>query len=126
MRTTSNLLRTVTFMLVASLCSSCCTRSLWQSTDPDEYIEVSFDEMTEEALKEDGFSYRRDDGKQLFFIEKDPSQRFINYASRVLGTPITVAADTFLTGLMAYGLAISEISTGGVSVDKALAEWGYY
>ncbi len=126
MKTASKLPQTTALLLATSLCSSCCTTSLWRSTDPNECIEVSFDEMTEEALREDGFNYRKDAEKQLFFIEKDPSQKFGSYALRVVGTPITVTADTLLVGFMAYGLAFYEAPADGINWDHALVEWGYH
>ena len=126
MKTVSKLFQTTALLLSASLCTSCCTTSLWRSTDPNEYIEVSFDEMTEEALEEDGFNYRKDEEKQLFFIEKEPSQKFGNYALRVVGTPITVTADSFLIGFLVYGLAFSEAPAEGINWDHALVEWGYH
>ena len=127
MKTTTIPFRTTALLLLATVYStSCNTTALWRSTDPNECIEVSFDEMTEEALKEDDFKYHKDDEKQLFFIEKDSTQKFGNYALRVFGTPITTTADACLIGLMAFSLMANETPLESVNWDTTLVEWGYH
>ena len=119
-------LKLMMVLLTAVIFSSCCTTSLWRSTDPHECIEVSFDEMTEEALIEDGFTYRKDNAKQFFYIEKDSKQKLGNYTWRVVGMPVTIAADTFLIGFTAIAFGMSETPAENVNRDNSLAAWGYH
>ncbi len=94
MKTKMIIYKATTLMLTTIFLTSCTTTSLWRSTDPDECIEISFDEMTEEDLKSDGIPYRKDEDRQLFYVERNTKQqKFRDYALRVAGTPFTLAAD---------------------------------
>ena len=104
------------WLLVSALSSSCCTTALWDATDPNETIEVSPEEVTEAALIEDGFTFHRDESSGYYHIEKSPRQKRIDYSLRVVGAPVTVSADTLLSGLLLIGL-------GTAGVDPAEANW---
>ena len=119
-------MRPINLTMCALLSTSCTTTSLWRSTDPNECIEVRYDEMTEAALIEDGFSYTKNDTKQFYFVEKSSREKFKDYALRTLGLPVTVTADACIISFFAYGYTVSEAPAGVVDWDKALVEWDYH
>jgi hypothetical protein len=125
-KTAHCLMRPVCLALSALLCTSCSTTSLWRSTDPNECIEVRYDQMTEAALIEDGFTYTKDDAKQFYFVEKSSKEKFRDYALRTLGTPVTVVADACIISFLAYGIAGTQTPADEFNWDKALAEWEYH
>lgn len=120
------ILKSVCWIMIAVMSSSCATTSLWRSTDPNETVELRYDDMTEEALIEDGFTFTRDDSKELFFIHKSAGEKRKDYALRAIGTPFTVALDAFLIGFLAVGLTANETPPESVNWDTTLMEWGYH
>ena len=62
-------------ILIATLAASCCTEAVWESRlNPDYMTEVHYFDMTESALIEDGFTYTKDDEKQLYFVQTTKTQ----------------------------------------------------
>ena len=95
----------LSWILISSLSSSCCTTALWDATDPNETIEVPPDEMTEAALIEDGFIFHQDEVSGYFHIEKTPKEKAGDYALRVVGTPVAVGTDVLLAGAVTMAVA---------------------
>jgi hypothetical protein len=89
-------MKTIAVLLCTALCSSCCTKALWQATDPNEYVEVSFKNMTEAELKAKGLHYYRDETQNLFYVEQNSKQKVGNYTRRTLGIPVAVATDALI------------------------------
>jgi len=84
---------------------SCATPALWDATDPREYIAMDRNEKNEAKLKAGGLSYRVDDDRNLFYVEKNRLQKSRDYAIRTIGTPITVVLDAATT-IVVVGAAI--------------------
>jgi hypothetical protein len=86
----------MTWLLITVFCSSCCTSILWELTDPNDRVEVSFRDATEQEWKAEGLDYYRDETQKLFYVEQNSNQKFENYTLRTVGTPITVAVDAVI------------------------------
>ena len=112
--------KVVSWLLISTLSSSCCTTALWDATHPNETIEVHPDEVTEAALIEDGFTFHQDEKSGYFHIEKTPSEKAGDYALRVVGTPAAVCTDVLLAGAITMGIAYG--SMYGVVIDPAQFE----
>jgi hypothetical protein len=95
----------ISWLLIATMGSSCCTTALWDATDPNETIEVPPDEMTAAALIEDGFIFHQDEVSGYFHIEKTPGEKAGDYALRVVGTPVAVGTDVLLAGAVTMAVA---------------------
>jgi len=70
---------------------------MWQKTDPDEYIAVSQDKISEAYLKEHHLKFFREDHKKMFYVEKNGLQKFKDYTIRTLATPVTLTLDATTT-----------------------------
>jgi hypothetical protein len=108
----------ISWILISTLSSSCCTTALWDATDPNECIEVSADAVTEEALIEDGFKFHQHTTNGLFHIEKTTKQKAGDYSLRVVGTPVAVGADVLLVGVFSLGLMYG--------MDPAEVDWNSF
>ena len=105
----------ISWILISTLSSSCCTTALWDATDPNETIEVSADEVTEQALIEDGFIFHQHTTNGLFHIEKTTKQKAGDYSMRVAGTPVAIGVDILLVGVFTLGLMYG--------MDPAEVDW---
>ncbi|MFH2046792.1 MAG: hypothetical protein ABIK92_16800 [Pseudomonadota bacterium] len=88
--------------------NSCATTYLWDRTDPNGYVKIKFTEITEDNLKSRGAKYIRDDNEHAFYVDKDSFDRFKDYSTRVLGTPITVVIDATTVVIFAVAFAITD------------------
>ena len=88
-------------VLSAALICSCATPALWEATDPDKFIAVSQEEVSESELQAAGLDYYRNDEKHVYFVEKDSLLKFRDYAFRIVATPFTIVVDVALLSLVA-------------------------
>lgn len=86
------------------LCTSCATKSLWEATDPDKYIQIKFTDITEQELKDKGAKYYKDDKTHSYYVNKNSQDKLKNYAIRVFATPVTVVIDA--TTVVIFGIAM--------------------
>jgi hypothetical protein len=100
--------------ILFGICTSCSTTTarLWENTDPDEYILVSKDEVSEEKLMKNGAHFHKLKNAEGFLVQKSSWRRVGDYSLRVLVTPVTVVADTVSVVVVgatfgAFGMAIS-------------------
>ncbi|MFC1652112.1 hypothetical protein ACFL3F_00180 [Planctomycetota bacterium] len=94
--------RLLTFIVILStvihLLSSCTvTKDLWDSYDPNEWIWIPANEITEEALLKKGLDYQdatRDSGGGGYMVEKTKLVKLHDYTMLTLGTPVAVFIDS--------------------------------
>ena len=111
--------KVISWLLISTLSSSCCTTALWDATDPNETIEVHPDEVTEEALIEDGFTFHQDETSGYFHIEKTAGEKARDYSLRVIGTPAAVCTDVLLGGVFSMYVMYAPL----YAMDPAEADW---
>ena len=88
------LIKIIILITCAILSTSCCTDALWRGHATDNHIiEVSYDDMTERALIEDGFAYTKDDARRFYYVEPSRTEQRLDTAARVAATPVALAAD---------------------------------
>ena len=87
----------ITSLILSLFVSSCATTALWESTDPNEYVIVPMDKVTEATLKSKGLRYYVDAPKAVYYVQKRSLLKFRDYAIRTFGSPITVAVDAVTT-----------------------------
>ena len=90
--------------MTAALLSPCTTSMLWDAADPDEYIAISMDEVTEQELQEKGLEYEVDQDRGMYFVEKSILQKTRDYVYRSFGTPVTVVIDVATPVLVVGGI----------------------
>lgn len=113
-------------LLAATLCSSCVsqafleatakdpqyvhtpfTERLWDATSAEnDVIEIPFSEIPEAALIEDGIAYTKNEEREFYYIEGSSEERSKDRILRIIGTPVTVAADLCLEGICVFVLAM--------------------
>lgn len=94
----------ILFFVVVFLLTSCATSMLWDATDPEEYVVVSRDEITEAELKEKGLDYEISEKWNVYYVEKSLLQKTKDYAYRSFATPVTITVDVGSTVLVVGGL----------------------
>lgn len=98
-------IRIIALILILLFFSSACfTPALWKATDPNEYIQVSYAEITEKELQAKNVKYRKDDKKSCYYVEKNSFLKLKDYSCRILATPITVVLDTFVAVILIVGV----------------------
>ena len=109
--------RAISSLLVATVFNSACaSKALWEATDPNKYVRISQDEITEAELTRQGRDYRRNDEKHVYFAEKTRLEKAGDYAARVVGLPFTALAD--VTGFYAVLLVVLYLPVGPESVQE--------
>jgi hypothetical protein len=79
--------------MVATWATACVTTSLWKATDPEEYVAIPQNEVSESELRDSGLKYRKDDRQGLYYVEKSGLRRLGDYTIRFFATPVTVVLD---------------------------------
>lgn len=106
-----------------SICvTSCVTKSLWNATDPEEYVAIPQTEVSEADLQETGVRYRKDDRLGLYYVEKSSLRRFGDYTIRFFVTPVTVFLDTAPAIVVVVGLVALDslaVKSGGQTRERA-------
>lgn len=117
-------------LLAATLCSSCVsqalmeanakdpnyvhvpfTERLWDATSAgNDVIEIPFSEIPEAALVQDGIAYTKNEERQLYYIEGSSEERTKDRILRIVGTPVTVAADLCLEGICVFFVAMGSMA----------------
>jgi hypothetical protein len=83
----------VLLLLFVFLIQSCMTQRVWQKTDPDEYVQISMKEFSEDEIKAKNIKYYKNDKEKVYYIEKSNLRKLGDYSLRLLLTPITVPID---------------------------------
>lgn len=96
----------VIIFTISFLLCSCATKTLWEKTDPNEYIKIKFTEITEEKLKKKGVKYITDEKNFVFLVEKNSFDKLKDYSVRIFGTPITIAIDASTLVIVGVAFAI--------------------
>ncbi len=113
-------------LMAAVLTSSCATKALWRATDPDSYVRVRGDLVTEETLKKKGLKYFKSDKDHAFYVEKNGFDRFRDYTLRVFATPVTVAIDAamaiFVIGTVGAAGEIEEETKDQCDQDRSCVQ----
>ncbi len=93
--------------LATSLCASCATTSLWESTNPRERVLIPESQITQAELDRRGVAYESYNGLfgSGYLVEKGRLRKFADYTLLTLGTPIAVAVD-----------AVTTVSVGGALI----------
>jgi len=102
-----HVLQTVSVVLAASLCASCCTQALWKKTNPRERVWISSSQVTQAELDRKGVKYERYQGTlgDGYLVEKGAMRTFRDYTFRTFGTPITITIDA-VTAVPVVGVLI--------------------
>ena len=80
------------------MCGSACTTSmLWDSTDPQEYVEILDASVSIQELNDRGIKYRVDQATNRVFVAKSSLRKLGDYTIRTLATPLTIVIDTAST-----------------------------
>lgn len=98
----------VPLLLIAFLCSSCCTNALWDSYDPDGYIQIGYTEITEQELQAKKMDFIKDDENSSYYVPKSNMRKLSEYSIRLLATPVTVAVDTAIIVISGVALSLAE------------------
>ncbi len=93
---------------IVFLCSSCCTSALWESYEPDGYIQIGYTEITEQELREKKMDFIKDDANSSFYVPKSNMRKLSEYSIRLFATPITVAVDAALIVISGVALSLAE------------------
>lgn len=80
-------------MVLVILIQSCATTELWKRTDPEEYVQISMQAISESEFKEKGIKYYKDEKERVYYFEKSAARKIRDYSLRLLLTPITVTID---------------------------------
>ncbi len=96
----------------------CATPTLWKATDPNKYVEVSADYISEEHLTSKGITYHRDDKRGVYYIEKDNLAKLKDYTVRVFATPVSVMLDATLSILVVGTLGVLWIIDSDLDNEK--------
>jgi hypothetical protein len=56
--------------MIALLTTSWATKKLWEATEPQEYVSVPQNEVSQAELRARGVDYRKDDEHGLYNVEK--------------------------------------------------------
>lgn len=117
-------LRPLILLSVASmLLTSCATSTLWDATNPHEYLVMKRTPEAEARLQAKGLDYRVDAERECLFVEKSKFRKTHDYLTRFFATPIAIAHDVAL-GAAVVGAAAyisSQAGTNGVDL-KGTAE----
>lgn len=98
-----------TLLPIVFLCSSCCTSSLWESYDPDGYIQIPYAEISEQELLDREMDFIRDDATSSYYVPKSNMRILSEYSVRFFATPVTVVVDAAL--IVISGVAFSLAQT---------------
>lgn len=103
------------------LLTSCATPTLWEATNPHEYLVMKRTPEAEARLQAKGLDYRVDLERQCLFVEKSKLRKTHDYLTRFFVTPIAVAHDvavgTAVVGAAAY--VSSQAGSNGVDLKGA-------
>ncbi len=98
----------------------CATPALWKATNPNEYVAVSANDISEADLNSNSIAYHKDENSGVYYIEKDNLAKLKDYTIRVFATPITVAVDAGLSIIVVGVLGVIWIMND--EVDKEMKE----
>ncbi len=90
------------------LCNSCCTSALWESYDPDGYIQVRYSEITEQELRDKEMDFIKDEANSSYYVPKSNMRKLSEYSIRLFATPVTVVVDTALIVISGIALSLAE------------------
>jgi len=108
-------IKLLSFLIIVSiLCNGCFTPMLWEATDPDKNVQINGSEITEAELKLKGVKYFKGENSQYYFVEKDSTDKAMDYTYRILGTPVTAALDVGSSLFILIGFMVSNNE-----IDKA-------
>jgi len=103
--------------MVAMCAASCLTTRLWKATDPVEYVAVSQNKISESELQERKVSYRKDDERGLYYVEKTSLRRLGDYTLRALAAPVTVVLDAAMA-IVVVGAASGATVGAALGMDE--------
>jgi hypothetical protein len=90
---------------------------LWDATDPNEYVQIKYTDITEQELLDSGSEYIKDDEKHLYYVKKNSFQKLSGFALRAFGTPVTVVVDAATVVLLGIGVGIADNFVEDHTVD---------
>ncbi len=103
------------------LLSSCTTSMLWDATDPQEYVVISRDEISEQELNAKGLDYEVSEKWNVYYVEKSILQKSRDYVYRSFATPVTVTVDVVtpvvVVGALGY-VVVNASSCEGLDLDQ--------
>lgn len=115
-------MKTISSLIALLLLVSCTTSMLWDATDPDEYVVISRDEISEEELQEKGLDYEVSEKWNVYYVEKSILQKTRDYIYRSFATPVTVTVDVAMPVLVVGGMAYAAINSDGTA-DMDISEF---
>src|SRR5262245_52348015 len=90
-------------LLLAASVTSCATMpylngefatvSLWAAADPNATQRIPQSATSEAELRRHGRTFYRDDDKGVYWVEKNRSDKAMDYTARTIGTPLAVVSD---------------------------------
>lgn len=110
--------RPLILLCVASmLLTSCATSTLWEATNPHEYLVMQRTPEAEARLQAKGLDYRVDAEREILFVEKSKFRKTHDYLTRFFATPIAVAHDVALGAAVVGAVAYVSSQSGSNGVD---------
>jgi hypothetical protein len=82
----------------ALLLTSCATSTLWEKTNPREYLVIKWSPEAETRVQRRNVDYRIDLERGVMFVEKSDFRKTHDYLTRFFVTPIAVAHDAAVVG----------------------------
>ena len=111
-------LRPLILLSVASvLLTSCATSTLWDATNPHEYLVMKRTPEAEARLQAKGLDYRVDAERECLFVEKSTFRKTHDYLTRFFATPIAIAHDVALGAAVVGAAAYVSSHAGTNGVD---------
>ncbi len=83
--------------VIVIFCTSCATPALWKATNPQEYVRINMEDISEKELKKKGLKYYKDETSEAYYVEKSALTKFKDYSLRILGTPVTITLDAMIS-----------------------------
>lgn len=108
-------IKLISFLITVSILSNgCFTPMLWEATDPDKKVQIKSSEITEDELKLKGVKYFKGENSQYYYVEKNSTDKAMDYTYRILGTPVTAVLDVGSSLFILIGYMV-----GNNEIDKA-------
>lgn len=111
-------LRPLLLLSVASLLlPSCATSTLWEATNPHEYLVMKRTPEAEARLQAKGLDYRADSEREILFVEKSKFRKTHDYLTRFFVSPVAVAHDVAVGAAVVGAAAYISSQAGSNGVD---------
>ena len=81
---------------------------MWESYDPDGYIQIEYAEITEQELLDKEVEYIKSDATSSYYVPKSNMRKLSEYSIRLLATPVTVTVDAALIVISGVAMSLAQ------------------